>query len=214
MMFQSVRHLPVLTLWAAPVAALLAQAAAGESKVWQRGWLLLTGLTLLPAFLSMWFLATWPNPQIRIGPTALGETHPWGAIRFLRANHIQGNVYAPLWWGSCLTWELYPDVKVAMDGRNVTLFPVRLVEENLRYFLEGPEQLRDAPLRHDTDFVLIPRDSPALGQLQEDERWEEIYSDNSALLLVRRDTAHAELLQRAQAGTLHRPAVEIPEYFD
>lgn len=214
MMLQSVRHLPVLALWTAPVAALLAQTAAGEGRLWQRGWLLLTGLTLVPAFLTVWFLATWPAPQIRIGPTVFGETHPWGAIRFLRANHIQGNVYAPLWWGSCLTWELYPDIKVAMDGRNVTLFPVGLVKENLRYFLEGPEQLKDAPLRHDTDLVLIPRDSPALKWLQQDDRWAEIYSDEAALLLVRRDAAHAELLQRARSGELTRPAVVIPEYFE
>ncbi len=48
----------------------------------------------------------------------------------MRRNGVKGNVYNPLWWGSYITWEPYPAVKVSMDGRNVSLFPDEMVGEN------------------------------------------------------------------------------------
>ena len=41
----------------------------------------------------------------------------WGLTRpdraFLKINGLKGNVDNPLWWGSYLTWKLYPDVAIS-----------------------------------------------------------------------------------------------------
>ena len=54
MAFSSVRHVPLLALWAAPVLALLAQTAAdrwAEARVWQTGWLTASGMIGVPTLL-------------------------------------------------------------------------------------------------------------------------------------------------------------------
>jgi hypothetical protein len=138
MAFQSVRHIPILTLWASPVLALLAQAAApnwGARRLGQGAWLVVMGLACVPTVLTLAAILARPAPAVDTGGPVLGTRRPDGAAAFLRAHRLQGRVHNPLWWGSYLTWELYPDVLVSMDGRNVTLFPRELVAANLSFYL-------------------------------------------------------------------------------
>jgi hypothetical protein len=210
MAFSSIRHVPIMTIWTAPVVSLLAQAAAsrwGPAKVWETGWLAVTGLVALPAFLGIAFVLSHPAPRISAGP------FPFEAAAFMRANKLQGNVYAPLWWGSFLTWELYPDVRVAMDGRNVTLFPSAMVRENLMYVLpEGTDP--DVPLHYPTDYLLLPGEAVVVERLCHDPRWQVLYEDQEAILLVRADRAHADVLRRFRAGELKQPDIARPDYFE
>jgi hypothetical protein len=183
MAFTSVRHVPLFVLWAGPVLALLAQSAAAgwrESPLWQRGWLTATTLVGLPTFLGLYFSLADPRPRITTGP------EPTGAVAFLRDHHLHGNVYAPLEWGSYLTWELYPDVRVAMDGRNVTLFPSTQVQESLLFYLEGTDP--EAPLRYETDYLLVPPAAAVLRAVRRDHRWTEVYAGSDAVLFQRADS--------------------------
>jgi hypothetical protein len=210
MAFGSIRHVPILAIWAAPVAALLAQAAAtrwGPARVWETGWLVLTGLIVLPAFLGIAGVLSQPAPRISAGP------FPYEAAAFMRANKLHGNVYAPLWWGSFLTWKLYPDVRVAMDGRNVTLFPSAMVRENVTYVL--PEAADpDVPLNYPTDYLLLPVEAVVVDHLRHDRRWQVLYEDQEAILLVRVDDANADVLRRFQDGELTKPHKARPDYFE
>jgi hypothetical protein len=212
---RSVRHIPIFTLWAAPVLALLAQAAQqawAENRLWQRGRLLATGVIGVPALLTVCFVLSSPAPVIRTDGPVLGSRSPWGAVAFLRANGVRGHVYVPLWWGSYLTWELYPAVRVSMDGRNVTLFAGEQVEANLSFYLDA-EPDSEAPLRLSTDFLLVPTDTAVLGRLRSDSRWVVLYEDAGAVLLVRADEAHTDWLRRLRAGDLKVPSTEAPGVF-
>jgi hypothetical protein len=207
MAFRSIRHVPILTIWTAPVVSLLAQAAAGRwgaAKVWETSWLAVSGLIALPALLGVVLGLSHPAPRISAG------RFPFQAAAFMRANHLQGNVYAPLGWGSFLTWELYPGVRVAMDGRNVTLFPSAMVRKHLMYVLFDP----DLPLHYPTDYLLLPGDADVVERLRHDSRWQVLYEDRDAILLVRADEAHADVLRRFRAGELKKPETTRPEYFE
>jgi hypothetical protein len=208
MAFASIRHVPLLVLWSAPVVALLAQAAAeawGEARAWRTGWLVVTALVGVPTALALHFSLADTRPRIASGPV------PSGAVAYLRVNGLGGNVFAPLEWGSYLTWELHPAVRVAMDGRNVTLFPSAQVRESLTYYLEGAHP--DAPLRYPTDYLLIPPGSPALKAARGDRRWQELYADANAVLFVHADAAHAEILRRHRGGGLDRPRPVVLAWF-
>jgi hypothetical protein len=215
MAFQSVRHIPILTLWAAPVLALLAQAAApswGARRLGQGAWLLVTGLACVPTVLTLAAILARPAPAVATGGPVLGTRRPDGAVAFLRAHRLRGRVHNPLWWGSYLTWELYPDVLVSMDGRNVTLFPRELVAANLSFYLAEDADL-DAPLRQPADFLLVPTDAPVLGRVRADPRWAVIFEDADAVLLVRADEAHAHFRRRFPAGKAHAPPAAPPAWF-
>jgi hypothetical protein len=206
---RSVRHLPVLTIWAAPVLALLAQSAYEGMRRRRTGWLALTGLVALPALMPVALVLSNPEPAIQVGAWTLGSRHPCGAVAFLRANDLRGRVYNPLWWGSYLTWELHPGVLVGMDGRNVTLFSPEQVEANLSFYL-GEEADLETPWRTRADFPLVPTDAAVLARLREDRRWAALLEDGQCVLFVRADEAHGEVLRRHRAGELVRPEGELP----
>jgi hypothetical protein len=219
MTFQSIRHVPVLILWAAPVLSILAGAAAkgwAGARVWDTSWLAGTGLIGMLTFFTLYALLSDPRPQISTPP----NLYPAGPVAFMRSNGLQGNVYAPLHWGSYLTWELYPQVRVAMDSRNVTLFTSDQVEEDLTYFSDTDP---DVPLRYATDFVLVPADATVLPALRQSPHWEELYVDKfvldnkvhvRAVLFVRNDEAHAAITKRNKRGELVHPEVPPMTLFE
>lgn len=225
MAFQAVRHIPILTIWAAPVLAPLAQYAEKRtqtlfakktaSSFFKYGWLLFTGLVAYPALLTIWIVAQDPSPRISVaGETVLGKTTPFRVAAFLRQNDLHGNLYTPLWWGSYFTWELFPDILVSMDGRNVTLFPSKMVEENLLFYVDPAEQVKlDVPLKYPTDYLVIPTDSPVLSRIRKDDKWLAIYDGSDAVLFVRADSAHQDVIRRFREGKLEVPTGNNPKFF-
>ena len=141
-----------------------------------------------------------PRPVIETGGNVLGSRHPCRVVEFLRHNQLKGNVYNPLWWGSYVTWELYPKILVSMDGRNISLFPDEMVRENLLFYASAAESVDiDAPLRYESDFLFVPTDAPVLTRLESDRRWTALYRDTDAALFVRADNLAAEV-SAAQSG--------------
>jgi len=151
---------------------------------------LLRGLALLPACLTVTVVYAEPRPSIRTGGTVLGVNHPCGAVAFLRNRGYKGNLYNPLWWGGYVTWELYPHVRVSMDGRNISLFSDAMVLENLKFYTDPA---RDAdvsvPLQYPTDLLLVPANAPVLSRLRTDARWRQLYADRDSTLFQRADAA-------------------------
>jgi hypothetical protein len=198
MAYGSNRHAPISTLWAVPVVGLLAGAAvegSEERTVWQVAALLL-GLATVPALLTAAVIANDPSPRIRVPPTARA---PHSLSALFKVNDLRGNLYAPLWWGSSLTWELHPDVLVALDGRNVTLFAPEDVTANLLFYHEQDKADLGAPLKYPTDFLALPADAPVLPRLRGDARWRALYKDKEVVLFGRADRAPVTL-RRPQGG--------------
>jgi hypothetical protein len=185
MSFVSIRHVPIAAIWLAPTIAWLASRAI-DAASFRRIWLALRGLSVLPACLTMAFVLSEPQPVVRADAGVLGTRNPCQAVAFMKASGLSGNVFAPLWWGSYVSWNLYPAIRISMDGRNISLFSDRMVSENFDYFLKDADSVDvDAPLRYDTDFLLIPTDSPALASVETDRRWRQGYRDAEAALFLR-----------------------------
>ncbi len=183
---RSVRHIPICTIWVAPVLALLAQAAHetwAERHWWQRAEVIVAGLAAVPALLTFRFIAADPAPVVSTSGPVFGKHAPYGAVAFLREAGRDGRVYNPLWWGSYLTWELHPGVSVSMDGRNVTLFSREAVAENLTFYL-AEEADPATPLSRRPDYLLVPADAPVLPRLRSDGRWAQVFDDGDAVIFV------------------------------
>jgi hypothetical protein len=169
-------------------------------------WLVLCSAGVLAAVLTAATVLPRPAPSIKADGHVLGATHPCGAVQFLRENRLTGNVYNTLHWGSFITWELYPSIRVAMDGRNVSLFPRPMVEESLTFYTTGADDIdMDAPIRYPSDYLLVPADMPALSRVLKDRRWHRIFADNDAILLVRADPDHQDIVSASARGTLIMP---------
>jgi hypothetical protein len=199
--FTSNRHSPILILWLAPLLSLLVGAAT-KGREGQPAWVVGVGLlwavATLPALLMISLVTADPRPRITVPAEARA---PAGLIAFLRANDLHGNLYAPLWWGSSLTWEMESQIRVALDGRNVTLFAPQDVAANLVFYHE-PDAATDTPRRYPTDYLALSTDTPVLERLRADDNWVSLFQDGEFVLFVRNDAEHAELVRRARAGEL------------
>jgi hypothetical protein len=215
MSFLSVRHVPLAAIWAGPVLALLASArhaSGARAPAFRRLWLGMTAAGAFAAALTLVVVARDPRPLVKADLAGRGIPYPCGTVAFLRDARIAGNLYTPLWWGSYVTWQLYPQVLVSMDGRNISLFPDQMVAENLEFYGNDPDRAdASAPLRYDTDLLLIPSRGAILGRIRTDARWREIHADPAAVLFVRLDgrrapgpsIAHSELPPRSPACSPH-----------
>jgi hypothetical protein len=213
---RSHRHVPLLAIWTAPVLAALADAALGAQPFRRGARLALLGATLFVGLASAFqMLGTLADPQPRIHAAGYysGVRSPVGAASLLRATGRSGRLYAPLWWGSYLTWELYPRIQVSSDGREDSLYRLDQIGENLAFYTSRRADI-DAPLRVGSDFVLVPRSAPVLGALLVDRRWRLLFEDQDSALFVRDDDAHADLVLRSRERRLS-PAERVPpRYFE
>jgi hypothetical protein len=204
MAYLSVRHVPIAAIWVGPVIALLASrsdASVGDSVSFRRTWFVVRGLAVLPACLTFAVVLAQPRAVISAGGTVLGSRHPCGAVAFLKENHLAGNVFNPLWWGSYITWQLYPAVRVSMDGRNISLFSDRMVVENFDFYLKDAATVdAEAPARYDTSLLLIPTDSPVLSRIETDGRWRQVFRDDDAALFVRAGAEYRSAFNRPAAS--------------
>ena len=203
---RSHRHVPLLVLWTIPVLVVLASATnrrAHISSVRPTVVLVATFVVGTAASLQVIAVVHDPAPIIRIDTQGRGAP-PSGAVSFLEQNHLAGRLFTPLWWGSFVSWKLYPAVLVSCDGRNDTLYAVEQVGENLRFYATADADV-DAPIRSGAEMLLVPAWSPVLTRLREDERWRLLYDDDEAALFVRSDERHADVIDRARTNGLSMP---------
>jgi hypothetical protein len=122
-------------------------------------------------------------------------------MAFLRDSGFQGNIYNPLWWGGYLTWQLYPHVRVSMDGRNISLYSDAMVVENLKFYTDASGVADvDTPLRYRTDLLLVPANAPVLSRIAQDSRWRQIFRDRDATIFERAEEIRTARIFRTTFG--------------
>ncbi len=208
------RHVPLFAIFASPVLGLLGSAAVewrGASRTREAAILVVTLLIGLAGAAQLLDTLRDPLPRIHRIARRPGLADPAGAVAFARANALGGNVYTPLWWGSYVTWELYPRVRVSCDGRHDMLYSVEQIGENLRFYATRQPDL-EAPLRWASDFVLAPARAAVTPRLRNDTRWQLLYADAEAVLFVRADEPHRDLVRRSREGSL-RASHQAPAEF-
>jgi hypothetical protein len=188
MAFTAVRHVPLAAIWTAPVLALLGSAIrrAGGEQAAHRLALLVGMPALVAVMLTAGYVVNHPRPVIATDGTFLGPKNPCRSVEYLRQHHVAGNLFAPLWWGSYVSWSTFPAIRVSMDGRNISLFPDDMVAANLKFYSRttAPDDV-SLPLRYDTDLLLMPTDAAVLPRIRRDERWRAVYEDSDAVIFVR-----------------------------
>jgi len=172
---RSVRHIPIFSLFAAPVFAKHLRAIAKE-----RGWdKLLSGEEAHPNGLKLII-----NIVLLIAPVALGVSRIWNfathqrdfvsirnpiaAVEFLKSNHLPGPIYNRYGWGGYLIYQLYPEYRVYIDGR-ADVYGDAFFTEAMRTY-DGVNDWARSLDRHGIKTVLISPDAPLANLLRSDGR--------------------------------------------
>lgn len=205
--FISVRNLPVAVIAnAAPLARHLPRAL-------ERRWPAIRddprasrpASRLNRAILAILALAIFAFTDLFSNRLTSVNPYPVSACAFMKDHGLKGNVLGLFGWGEYLIWNLPPDSKVFIDGRYDTVYP-QAVLEKLFVFTYNQAGADAALTQYPTDYVLIEPDSGARKLMDSRRDWRLIYSDDTARLYARANSAAARLEGVPFAGT-SRPAM-------
>jgi hypothetical protein len=135
-------------------------------------------------------------------PLAEDEPYPAGAVSFIRAHELHGNLLCDFGWGQYLIWHTFPGDKVFIDGRNDTVYPPEVVHDYLlfRFDLNRGARVLDA---YPHDFVLIATSAPARHLMEQRRDWKLLYRDDNSLLYARASAPAANLPGLPVIGAAH-----------
>jgi hypothetical protein len=148
-------------------------------------WTILACLMLFTAVLSPWI-----RPKLnvqRLRPGLLEAATPIGAMDYIEAHPLQGNIFHPQTYGDYLIWRLWPDQRSFFDGR-VHLFDEAFVREYVLIMHDPSWESRLA--KYDIRYLLLPKDTPSFSNMiqsaRESEGWALLYEDELSVLFVKR----------------------------
>jgi hypothetical protein len=121
-----------------------------------------------------------------------GYPQPRGAIEFMQAERLHGNVLDDFGWGEYLIFHLAPESKVFIDSRYDMVYPQAVLADYLDFFLVRP---RAAAVlgAYPHDFVLLRVASPPYSFMMAQPGWQIVYRDKVAALFARPNSPIARL---------------------
>jgi len=131
--------------------------------------------------------------------------NPVDAVNFMNSHRLAGNVLTTFEWGQYVIWHGAPGTKVFIDSRYDEGYPAAVIRDYLELAgntAGGAHTLAAYP----HDFVLVQKDSAAVQLMDSRRDWRLIYSDDTARLYARADSAAARLEGVPFAGT-SRPSM-------
>lgn len=117
---------------------------------------------------------------------------PRGAVNFMRAHGLEGNVLCDFAWGEYLIFHLAPASKVFIDARYDMVYPRKVIDDYIAFFT-GSARASLILSEYPHEFVLIAPDSPAFGMMRLQNGWRLIYRDPMAALFARSGSIAARL---------------------
>lgn len=178
----SYRYIPLFVLVAAPYMA------ASLTRMLSRFKLPITPIHLSALLVALAFLG-YGIKQGKVFQHGLQERRfPTGAVDFIKAHHLGGQMFNTMNWGGYLLWNLSGTVTVFIDGR--TLDPYRVAPyTNILWMTPEGRQFFE---RENFDLVLTPYGNafsgehyPLVNYLLNNPDWQAVYRDGAGYLFAR-----------------------------
>lgn len=193
------RNIPLFALVAGPILAHYARYALSSLSKWAFSSSLSQRFVLFESprpgspfinslLLALLLLAALLKVTVALAPSSLVKAEkallPVGAVKFLREEHVPGNMFNDYNWGGYLIWQLYPEYKVFVDGRT-TLYGEEVLGDYLRVMLvkTGWEDVLD---KYNVSFILVKQDSTLARWLEREPTWHKAYEDRMAVVFRRK----------------------------
>jgi len=178
--FESWRNMPVFLIISTPLWVTIVESLVGTEllKLVQKKWFLIIVLAAVAVTANQQVQATAPIAN-SIDKLAEVGNYPLGAVRYLKANPIEGNMFNEYNWGGFLIWQ-YPEKKVFIDGRMPSwrIGSQRIFEEfnDAMSFNDGWDKTF---AKYDVKFALV-YDNPLNQAMFVSIGWKKDYGDGLA----------------------------------
>ena len=109
---------------------------------------------------------------------------PVAAVNLLKELKTEGNMVCFFDWGEYLIWHLGPRIKISIDGRRETAYPLKVYRDNIA-FTDGLYQWDAILDNYPSNLVLIPKAIAAYSLMKLKPGWTLAYEDENSALFVR-----------------------------
>jgi hypothetical protein len=134
------------------------------------------------------------------------KTYPVGAVKFIKENKLKGNIFNPFGWGEYLIWHLYPDVRVSIDGRYDTVYPMSLIKKQFTPLISKDKKEISVPFEEKTDLILLEK-GKLLRKKLDLKVWKLVYEDKTASVFVKKRKKNLKVIKR-----LKKISYSLPPY--
>lgn len=112
------------------------------------------------------------------------DRYPIRAVEFIKINSIKGNLFVNFGYGSYVSYKLYPDNKIFMDGRFETVYPdyIETVFRNFYLGLSGWEYLLN---KYPPEVMIIEKNYPIYTLLKKNNQWKSVFEDKLFAVFVK-----------------------------
>jgi hypothetical protein len=142
-------------------------------------------------------------PRDSIHPLAPVGEDPVRETDILSRAGVKGNLATPFAWGSYLTWRLYPNIKISMDGRYETTYPESTFLLNSAFFDHQGDWLKLCR-SYKIDFVIL--------DLRQDRLRPEDLTAQGYVLIWRQDDVSALVCLPEYAAALGEAVRTLPPF--
>jgi hypothetical protein len=127
---------------------------------------------IVPFYMALYIL---PGDGLQL--TCKPDSCPIGAIDFLQAKGVRGNLITPFNYGSYAMWQLRDSMRVSMDGRYDLVYKPATYNRVSDFYLGKPsaQSLLTTPK---PDAILVPLEDNVYRQLVANPAWQQAYYDD------------------------------------
>lgn len=119
-------------------------------------------------------------------PRATFGVFPLKEVEYLQINNIKGNILVPFEMGSYVSYKLYPNNLIYMDGRYEEVYFQKTLEDLLD-FCNKRDGWRKALDNYPTEIVMVEKFDPAYEALKEEQDWVHLYSGSLCGIFVKKN---------------------------
>ncbi|MBP3924371.1 hypothetical protein J6E39_03930 [bacterium] len=117
-------------------------------------------------------------------PLSIEGVYPVREVEFIKINNLKGNLLANFGIGSYLSYKLYPQNKIFMDGRYEEVYPDEYIEllKNFHLVKPGWDEILE---KYPPDIILVEKTYPVFYALKKYKGWYLIFEGDRYGVFIR-----------------------------
>jgi hypothetical protein len=107
--------------------------------------------------------------------------YPVGAVEYIQRMHLSGKLLVRFGWGEYCLWKLYPQCRIAIDGRYETVYPHKVTKPYFNFLFARKGWLKFLQ-EYPPNMILIDIRSALYTRLSNDPHCRQLYTDSGCAL--------------------------------
>jgi hypothetical protein len=127
---------------------------------------------------------------IRVCPLRLvipQEKYPVDSVEFIKQSNLKGHLLSTFNWGSYLTYNLYPNCLVSVDGRYEEVYPEDTMALTSNFIYVIDKHWYDIIKKYKIDALLLDKQFESYKIIKTSPMWKKVFEDETSAVFVRKN---------------------------